>query len=326
MVAIAAAVIAFLIAALTGKPLIGKLNKMDLGRTMLVRKGEGLTPGRDEAPDFGGLLFLAGFFPAGILAAAALAVMGGTGSGFSAGKITAVLLGAALMAAVGMTDDWRAAKRLRPMHFLLRWGLTWCVGLAFLTALSFSGSYSTIVLLPFSGRQAELGSGIWYLLLIFGAACGGNRMQSVSGEAASISLVQCLSTAAVCTVLGAEVGNILSFAAAGGLLGLLMFAFPPEKIREGSGGRMMMGAIPAFIGILSGTPLFLLPAGIPFIFEGIYVMIRVVCQAVGKQVQEKNIGEWMLARGSSGKAVSGIMTGAALIGGILSVIAAYFYL
>lgn len=326
MVAIAAAVIAFLITALAGKPLTGKLNKMGLGRTVLVRKGEDLTPGRDEAPDFGGLLFLAGFLPAGILAAAALSVMGGTGSGFSAGKITAVLLGAALMAAVGMTDDWRTAKRMSAMPFLLRWGLSWCVGLAFLMALTFSGSYSTIVLLPVLGTQADLGSGIWYLLLIFGAACGGNRMQAVSGQAASVSLVQCLSSAAVCAVLGAETGNVLSFAAAGSLLGLLLFAFPPEKMREGSGGRMMMGALPALIGILSGTPLFLLPAGIPFIFEGIYVMIRVVCQAFGKTLPEKSLGEWMISRGMSGKAVSGVMTAAALIGGILSVVAAYFYL
>lgn len=90
MVAIAAAVAAFLITALVGKPLAAKLNKMGFGRTELVRKGEDLTPGREEAPEMGGLLFLTGFLPAGILAAAALMAMGSTGAGFSAGKITAV--------------------------------------------------------------------------------------------------------------------------------------------------------------------------------------------------------------------------------------------
>lgn len=325
MVAIAAAVVAFLITALVGKPIIGKLNKMGLGRTVLVRKGEDLTPGREEAPDFGGLVFLAGFFPAGILAAAALSLLGATGSGFSAGKITAVLLATALMAAVGLTDDGRTAKRVPEMPFLLRWGLSWCVGLAFLLALSFSGSYSTIVLFPIAGTQVDLGSGIWYLLAICAAACGGNRMRAVSGQAASVSLVQSLSSAAVCAVLGAETGNVLSFAAAGSILGLLLFAFPPEKMREGSCGRMAMAVLPVLVGILSGTLLFLIPAGIPFLFEGIYAMIRVVCLVFGKTLPEKTLGDWMMSKGMSGKAVSGIMTAAALIGGMLSVAAAYFY-
>lgn len=326
MVAIAAAVAAFLITALTGKPLAAKLNKMGLGRTALVRKGEDLTPGRDEAPEFGGVLFLAGFLPAGILAAAALIVMGSTGAGFSAGKITAVLLGSVLMAAVGLTDDWRTAKRLPVMNPVLRCVLVWCVGLAFLMALTLSGSYSTIVLVPFSGTQADLGNGVWYLLLMLGAACGGNRMKAVSGEAASVSLAQCLSCAAVCAVFGADAGMGLSFAAAGSLLGMLLYCFPPEKMREGSGGRMMLGALPVFISILSGIPLFLIPAGIPFIFEGIYVMIRVVCQAAGHPLRDETLGEWMLSRGISGKAVSGIMTAASLLGGILSVTAAYLYI
>jgi hypothetical protein len=326
MTALIAAAAAFLIAALAGKPLIQKLNKSGLSHTMVAYKGEERTPGRTEAADFGSLLLLAGLIPAGILSAVVLSLLGGTGSGFSAGKITSVLLGTLLMAVVGLTDDWRAAKRLQPMNTQLRWALIWCVGLAFLFALVLSGSYSTLVLVPFAGSWIDIRTGIWYLLLILGAACGGNRQSAVSGQSASVSLIQCLTCAGVCGVFGSDAATAIAFAAAGSLLGLLLYAFPPEKLREGSGGRMMMAVLPVLLGIQNGTVLFLLPAQIPFLFEGIYVMIRIVSRLRGKPLQEETLSGWLLSRGWSGKAVSGVMPFLAFIGGAVSVLAAYLYL
>ena len=52
----------------------------------------------------------------------------------------------------------------------------------------------------------------------------------------------------------------VSFGMAGAALGLLLFAFPPEKMREGRGGRMLLGTLPVMAAIAAGRAVFY-PAG-----------------------------------------------------------------
>ena len=61
MTELLAAVAAFLLAALTGGRLAGWLQKKGMGRSLMVKKGESVTPGQEDAPEFGALPLLIGF-------------------------------------------------------------------------------------------------------------------------------------------------------------------------------------------------------------------------------------------------------------------------
>lgn len=325
MIALIAAAAAFVIAALAGKPLIGLLNRKKLGRAGIVYKDGAFHPGQEVAPEFGGALLLIGLVPAALIGMIVHLFTVEAGRGFVFGKTITLLIGCVLMAVIGMIDDRQRAIGQKTMPLLLRCGLIWCGGLAFLMTLRIMGGYSELILIPFTGGQSRLG-GIWMLWLILGAALGSDRLQTVSGEAASVSLVQLLTFAGVSAVFGSRVETIVGFGAAGAVLGLLLFAFPPEKLREGSGGRILMGTLPYMGAILGGTPLFILPTAFPFIFEAIYGMIRVAVLKAGKKTPPDTFGGWLMEKGMSGKAVSGLMTGLAAVGGIIAIGAAYLYL
>lgn len=329
MTELLAAVAAFLLTALTGKPLAAWLQKRGFGRSMMVKKGEGVTPGQDNAPEFGALPLLIGLIPASVLALILLLVTGSSLSpGIEAGKMLAVLASGALYGAVGLTDDWRRGKRLPEMPLLGRVALILGVSIAFLVALRMLGERSDIVLIPFLGTQGYLGN-VWLaamVLLLLGAATGGDACGAVSGQAGSTALPLSLAAAGVSAVFGMRGMASISFAMAGASLGLLLYAFPPEKLREGRGGRMMLGTVPVMAAIAAGAPLFILPAGIPFIFEGIYAMIRVVREAAGKKPGLDSLGAVLIDKGLSGKMVSGLYAGVGLVGAVLSIVAAYLYL
>lgn len=329
MTELLAAVAAFLLAALTGGRLAGWLQKKGLGRSLMVKKGESVTPGQEDAPEFGALPLLIGLVPASLLALLILLISGGSLSpGIEAGKVLAVLFSAALYAAVGLTDDWRRGSRMPEMPLFFRIALILGVSVAFLLALRFLGEQSNIVLIPFIGTQVNFGA-VWMaamVLLLLGACCGGDACGAVSGQCASASLPLAFASAGVSAVFGMRGMASVSFGMAGAALGLLLFAFPPEKMREGRGGRMLLGTLPVMAAIAAGAPFFILPAGIPFIFEGIYAIIRVVRQAFGKKPGPGSFGGFLLDRGLSGKAVSGLYAGAGLAGAAVSILSAYLYL
>lgn len=77
---------------------------------------------------------------------------------------------------------------------------------------------------------------------------------AVSGQCASASLPLAFASAGVSAVFGMRGMASVSFGMAGAALGLLLFAFPPEKMREGRGGRMLLGTLPVMAAVAAGAP------------------------------------------------------------------------
>lgn len=335
MTAMAAAVAAFIITAVAGKPLAGWLDKKGMSRTAIEKKGEGFSPGMRAVPEMGGLLYLLGLIAAGLLAMVVMAV-GGAGEAFSveteASKMLAVLVCTGLIGAVGLMDDWRRAKRMGAMHPLLRLVMVFAVSFAFLAAVRLSGDRSSILMIPFAGIQLDVGQGwtVMMLVMLVGAAMGGG-MRASSGQCATVALISALGCGGVFAVFSRMGACSLAFGSAGAMLGLVLFVLPPEKLREGSGGEMAGCVLPVMAAIAGGAPLFILPAAIPFIFEGIYAIMKVACQAVGSRkadgcLSADSLGEWLMARGFSGKAVTGGYAVLSLLGCLLAVTGSYLYL
>lgn len=154
MTELLAAVAAFLLAALTGGRLAGWLQKKGLGRSLMVKKGESVTPGQEDAPEFGRFRCSSAWVPASLLALLILLISGGSLSpGIEAGKVLAVLFSAALYAAVGLTDDWRRGNRMPEMPLFFRIALILGVSVAFLLACVFWGSSRISSSSPLSGPR-----------------------------------------------------------------------------------------------------------------------------------------------------------------------------
>ena len=330
LTAFAAAAAAFLITALGGKPLIHLLESHHL-TAFLMREKDGVkTPDKKPVPEMGGLLYLCGLLGGGIIGSVLLLITGG-GEAFSAsvsfGKLGAVLICTLLMGLLGLLDDWRRARSLPPMSPAVRLLLVSGIALSFLFGIWASGDRSTILLLPF-GSQLDLGIGypVLLFLMLIGSVYGAGQMSASSGQLLSVSLISSLGCGGIFAVFAIRGICEISFASAGAMLGLTLFSFPPEKLREGNGCRKAGGVFPMAAGIAGGAPLFVLFMGLPFIFEGIYVMIKLCVNIGGKELPAENFGATLREKGWRGQAVCGLYAFSALAGGIAAVSAAVLYL
>ncbi len=330
MTAFAAALAAFLTAALCGKPLIRFLERKKLTGLAMQKKAEALVPDIRPVAEMGGLLYLAGLFSGSILGILFSLIKGSALFSLSSavGKSVVLLIGTGLMAMVGLLEDWRKVRKLSPLSSWLRLLLLFGISFSFLIGIRLTGDYSNILLLPFWGGQLDLGNG-WTVCIVFlllGAAYGGRKMSAVPGQSVGVLLAVSLGCGGIFAVFSTDIIRETAFASAGALLGLALFTFPPEKIREGNGMRLAGSVFPMMAAIAGGAPLFVLFMGLPFIFEGIYAMIKICAEAFGKVLSAESFGAFLMEKGLSGKAVSGIYAGVTLLGGVLAAAASVLYL
>ncbi|MDD6032205.1 MAG: hypothetical protein PUC47_01790 [Oscillospiraceae bacterium] len=325
LAAVLSAAFAFGAAALTARFLIPRLREKGLSKTPVRQKDGIFVPGL-PAPPFGGLSLAAGLTAGALVGALVLLLSQGNmlselsvTRGF---RLLGGLVMALLMGAVGLLDDYRQARGLSGLSGPVKLLLQAAVAVCFLLAMLLCGDRSTILILPFLG-QADLGYGYHplCLLLILGAAAGGERTAFSDGTAATCAMVTGFSLALTGGVLGSGPAAVLGFALAGCALGLLLYSFPPAKLRCGKGGGMLLGGAAAAAALGCGVPVLLLPAALPWLCEGVYGLIRLFVFALtGKKLQAESLGAWLEARGLSDKGVSGVGMLLSLLGFVLTLL------
>ena len=330
MTALLSALAAFLAAAFIGKPIIHFLKKKGLyGFKICDREGV-LTPDTKPVSEMGGLIYLVGLLIGGIIALLALLFTKDSETfslASAAGKTIALLICTLLTGVIGLFDDWQGVRKSFGAASVIRLVLICMAGISFLIGLCLSGGRSTLVLIPFVGSQIDLGSGwtIVSLLLFLGFAYGGRQLTASEGQSVSVSFALSLGTGGVFAVFAVKGLCDAVFASAGALLAMLLFVFPPEKIREGMGIRMAGSVLPIMAGIAGGTSIFILFMGLPFIFEGIYAIIKLCAESFGKEIVPDTFGSFLMEKGVSGKAVTGLYTLLTLIGAIAAIVSAMLY-
>lgn len=327
LAAILGAVFSFGVTALAARQMIPRFRNKGLSRTPVKKQGTDYVTGL-PAPALGGFPLAMGL-AAGVLAGLVLLALSGGGSPAEltvilwARLLCGLLLGL-LMGAVGLLDDYRRGKGLPGLSRLTILLLQAAVGICYLTALILCGDRSTLLLLPFWG-QADLG-GFYHplcLLLILGAAAGGERTAATDGAAATVALTAGFSLALAGGILGSGPSSVLGFALAGSALGLLLYSFPPAKLRCGKGGGMLFGSVAAAAAMGCGRPMLLLPAALPWLMEGAFALVQLFAFALaGKKTQAASFGGWLEEKGLSGKTVSGIYMAASLAGFGLTAVSA----
>ncbi len=180
---------------------------------------------------------------------------------------------------IGFVDDYckllkKQNEGLKPLEKAI---LQVVVAIIYIVALKLTGYIDTVVHIPFTDIQFELG--IFYYVLALGLIVGMvnsvNLTDGIDGLASTISLIVAGFFAFVAFNLMNTSLVLISGALVGGMIGFLIFNLHPAKVFMGDTGSLFLGGILTGAAFLINEPLVILIAGGVFLFEAISVMLQV---------------------------------------------------
>lgn len=140
----------------------------------------------------------------------------------------------------------------------------------------------TSMLIPFTGGLQEgrfLDLGIWFVpfmfLVVLGTVNGANFTDGLDGLAASVTLLITTFFSVAAIVQHSSIFPITN-AAAGSLLGFLVFNIYPARVFMGDTGSLALGGFVAASAFMLKMPLFLIIVGLVYLIEVMSVILQVV--------------------------------------------------
>ena len=276
------AAIAFLVTALLGSRFIEFLQSRKFGQfvreegpeTHLIKAG---------TPTMGGLVMLTGFFGALVVVARP-----------NVATLTTLLL-VAVVAGIGLYDDWQKISKKRPEGLSARYKfllLTLAVVLADVLAVRYVGVTQT-VLVPYFDRSLVLGPGIvgialfsfFLLLVIAGTTNAVNLTDGLDGLAAGTGAMALLSYTAIAFLERQYDVAVVCGAMVGAIVGFLWYNARPAQIFMGDTGSLAIGGVLAGAAVLTKTELLLPIVGGLFVVVAVSVIVQVfVYKLTGRRV------------------------------------------
>jgi phospho-N-acetylmuramoyl-pentapeptide-transferase len=261
-----AAAVAFLVTVLLGSKFIEFLQSRKFGQfvreegpqTHLIKSG---------TPTMGGIVMLTGLL----------------------GVLVAVVAG------IGLYDDWQKISRKRPEGLSARYKfllLTLAVVLADVLAVRYVGVTQT-VLVPYFDRSLVLGPGVlgialfsvFLLLVIAGTTNAVNLTDGLDGLAAGAAAIALLAYTAIAFLERQYDVAVICGAMVGAIVGFLWYNAHPADIFMGDTGSLAIGGILAAAAVLTKTELLLPIVGGLFVVEALSVIVQVfVFKLTGRRV------------------------------------------
>ncbi|SHO49955.1 phospho-N-acetylmuramoyl-pentapeptide-transferase [Anaerocolumna xylanovorans] len=140
----------------------------------------------------------------------------------------------------------------------------------------------TSMLIPFTGGFREgrfLDLGIWFIpfmfIVLLGTVNGANFTDGLDGLAASVTLLITTFFSVAAIVQNSSIFPITN-AAAGSLLGFLVFNIYPARVFMGDTGSLALGGFVAASAFMLKMPLFLIIVGLVYLIEVMSVILQVV--------------------------------------------------
>jgi phospho-N-acetylmuramoyl-pentapeptide-transferase len=276
------AAVAFLVTVLLGSKFIDFLQSRKFGQfvreegpqTHLIKAG---------TPTMGGIVMLTGLFGALVVVARP-----------NVATLTTLLL-VAVVAGIGLYDDWQKVSKKRPEGLSARYKfllLTLAVVLADVLAVRYVGVTQT-VLVPYFDRSLVLGPGIigialfsvFLLLVIAGTTNAVNLTDGLDGLAAGAGAIALLSYTAIAFLERQYDVAVICGAMVGAIVGFLWYNSHPADIFMGDTGSLAIGGVLAAAAVLTKTELLLPIVGGLFVVEAVSVMVQVfVYKLTGRRV------------------------------------------
>jgi len=276
------AAVAFLVTALLGSKFIEFLQSRKFGQfvreegpqTHLIKAG---------TPTMGGIVMLTGLVGALVVVARP-----------NVATLTTLLL-VAVVAGIGLYDDWQKISKKRPEGLSARYKfllLTLAVVLADVLAVRYVGVTQT-VLVPYFDQSLVLGPGIvgitlfsvFLLLVIAGTTNAVNLTDGCDGLAAGAGAIALLAYTAIAFLERQYDVAVICGAMVGAIVGFLWYNSHPAQIFMGDTGSLAIGGVLAAAAVLTKTELLLPIVGGLFVIEAVSVIIQVfVYKLTGRRV------------------------------------------
>jgi phospho-N-acetylmuramoyl-pentapeptide-transferase len=277
-----AAAVAFLVTVILGSQFIAFLQSRKFGQfvreegpqTHLIKAG---------TPTMGGIVMLTGLLGALVVVARP-----------NVATLTTLLL-VAVVAGIGLYDDWQKISRKRPEGLSARYKfllLTLAVVLADVLAVRYVGVTQT-VLVPYFDRSLVLGPGligialfsVFLLLVIAGTTNAVNLTDGCDGLAAGAGAIALLSYTAIAFLERQYDVAVICGAMVGAIVGFLWYNSYPAQIFMGDTGSLAIGGVLAAAAVLTKTELLLPVVGGLFVLEALSVIVQVlVFKLTGRRV------------------------------------------
>jgi phospho-N-acetylmuramoyl-pentapeptide-transferase len=258
--------LSFLLAVLSGRPLIRLLRRYRVGKTIRI-DGPATHQTKIGTPTMGGLMILVP-----VLVVTLLTNLVGRYS---------ILVPLGVMVAyglLGLYDDWRGVHDQTGYGVLARLKFPWQVFTALLTA------FALRYVLDLGGMavptfQQEFDIGAWYLLiaafLIVGSANAVNLADGLDGLAGGTSAIAYIAYGVIAYLQGQIFLVTFCFTIVGAILGFLWYNAYPADLFMGDVGSMALGATLATVALMTEQWLLLAVVGIIFVAEALSDILQV---------------------------------------------------
>ncbi|HIX64768.1 MAG TPA: phospho-N-acetylmuramoyl-pentapeptide-transferase [Candidatus Anaerotruncus excrementipullorum] len=270
--------VAFVVTAAMGFPLIPWLRRLKFGQTILDI-GPAWHKNKQGTPTMGGIMFVAGVTLA-VAAGGCLWWSADPGAlgGMGGLRLFAGVAMSLAFCAIGFLDDYIKVVKRRNLGLTARqkYLMQLVIGVFYLTMLYLAGDTSTVVVIPFLG-QLDLGI-LYYplaIIVITGFVNAVNLTDGIDGLAASVTFVYAAVMLVVAAILRFAPASLLSAALAGGCLGFLVWNFHPAKVFMGDTGSLFLGGMVVALAFEVGLPLLLICTGVVYWCEAFSVMLQV---------------------------------------------------
>lgn len=278
---ISIAILSFILSASIGKFLIPFLRKVNFGQSIL-EIGPKWHKSKQGTPVMGGLMFIFSisvmsiiFLPIYYVSAYNNTLPTETYLMFI--KVVAGILMALAFALIGFFDDYTKIikKRNLGLNIKQKLILQFIVAIGYFASLKLAGATSTTII-PFIG-EVDLGWSYWILAILFlvGMANAVNFTDGIDGLNASVTFFVCSCMLILSSVLHCFGVSLLSAAAAGAVLGYLIWNIHPAKVFMGDVGSLFLGALVCALAFAINIPIILLLIGIIYVIEILSVVIQV---------------------------------------------------
>lgn len=266
----------FIITVIATKKLIPILLKKKIGQQIL-EIGPSWHKNKNGTPTMGGLGFVIAISTAFIIT---LAVFGSELEKRELSSIVNVFTYGILNGIIGMIDDLAKIRKkenegLTPKGKLI---LQSAAAILFLTLMRQTGEISTVIKIPFT--QIELELGFLYYVFAFLLLCGITNAVNLTDGLDGLASTCVLTVGILFSIVGiSQTGSVaLGFfggALVGAAAGFLIFNFHPAKIFMGDTGSLFFGAIVVGASFINNNPLLVIIYGFVFIVEAASVMLQV---------------------------------------------------
>ncbi len=183
-----------------------------------------------------------------------------------------------LMGGIGFIDDYFKVinKRNLGLKAWQKFTLQLVTSIAFVTVGRMTGVLSTVIEIPFIGRNVDLG--LFYvpfaIFVMLSTSNGGNLTDGIDGLCSSVTAIICMFFLACSSVYGSS--GIFPAALIGGLIAFLIFNMYPARVFMGDTGSLFLGAAVGAMGLVLANPLSILMIAVVYFAEALSVIIQVV--------------------------------------------------